>query len=340
MAAFMLLLNLKNIYKYTSYTHSCKYSTIFHYDPDPSEKWMPKRRKNAQDIALWLTRIKSTTFKDTDKFIDNRITKALSSMQDFNEPLFKKYGADLAASIFALKIGGAVQFWDQNYWYIARYQNAKMPTNKETEDEDNSNNQEFLEEMKFSDDNILLHTLLSRYSKCSRNYDNRFYQNIEVSGCIDSDQIKTPKICLKSDYTSKEREILPSNKTHKLDVIKKSSTDFTIKKLDFSNSRIMYRGLENLQGLDYLLEMSFSGCAYIDDTCISRLPILVNTNFFQSLDISNCSKITDKGLATLHNLSPGIQRILLKNLISIPNSDKDLIPVLLKKCMPECQFIF
>ncbi|XP_034053838.1 ATP synthase subunit s, mitochondrial [Gymnodraco acuticeps] len=78
---------------------------------------------------------------------------------------------------------------------------------------------------------------------------------------------------------------------------------FKIQGIDATESCIMYRGFDHLDGLQHLEEIKLNRCIYIEDMCLERLSTIENLQ--QSLlrmEVVSCGNVTDKGLIALHKL--------------------------------------
>uniref|UniRef100_A0A1A7YLP3 ATP synthase, H+ transporting, mitochondrial F0 complex, subunit s n=1 Tax=Iconisemion striatum TaxID=60296 RepID=A0A1A7YLP3_9TELE len=78
---------------------------------------------------------------------------------------------------------------------------------------------------------------------------------------------------------------------------------YKIQAIDATESCIMYRGFDYLDGLKHVEEMKFSKCIYIEDTCLERLS---STETLQQslymMEVVSCGNVTDKGIIALHRL--------------------------------------
>ncbi|KAJ4920536.1 hypothetical protein JOQ06_022669 [Pogonophryne albipinna] len=92
---------------------------------------------------------------------------------------------------------------------------------------------------------------------------------------------------------------------------------FKIQGIDATESCIMYRGFDHLDGLQHLEEIKLNRCIYIEDTCLERLSTIENLQ--QSLlrmEVVSCGNVTDKGLIALHKLT-NLERLFLSDLPGI-----------------------
>ncbi|KAM3723037.1 Distal membrane-arm assembly complex protein [Dirofilaria immitis] len=74
-----------------------------------------------------------------------------------------------------------------------------------------------------------------------------------------------------------------------------------IEAIDASDTELMFEGLENLIDLSHLRLLRLAGCCYADDWMMSRIGALFPESL-EMLDLSDCNRITAKGLAGLRTL--------------------------------------
>uniref|UniRef100_A0A8R1Y176 ATP synthase subunit s, mitochondrial n=1 Tax=Onchocerca volvulus TaxID=6282 RepID=A0A8R1Y176_ONCVO len=74
-----------------------------------------------------------------------------------------------------------------------------------------------------------------------------------------------------------------------------------IEAIDASDTELMFEGLENLVDLSHLRLLRLAGCYYADDWMMSRIGALFPESL-EMLDLSDCNRITAKGLAGLRTL--------------------------------------
>lgn len=78
---------------------------------------------------------------------------------------------------------------------------------------------------------------------------------------------------------------------------------YKIQAIDATESCIMYRGFDHLDGLEHLEEVRLNKCIYIEDTCLERLSKTEKLqDSLRRLEIVSCGNVTDKGLIALHHL--------------------------------------
>lgn len=97
---------------------------------------------------------------------------------------------------------------------------------------------------------------------------------------------------------------------------------YKIQGIDASESCIMYKGFDHLDGLKHLKEFKFNKCIYIEDACLERLSSIENLQ--ESLcvmEIVSCGNVTDKGIIALHKLR-NLESLLLSDLPGVRDKEK------------------
>ncbi|VDN04337.1 unnamed protein product [Thelazia callipaeda] len=74
-----------------------------------------------------------------------------------------------------------------------------------------------------------------------------------------------------------------------------------VEAIDASDTELMFEGLDNLSNLRHLRLLRLAGCRYADDWMMSRIGALFSDSL-EMLDLSDCDRITAKGLAGLRTL--------------------------------------
>lgn len=78
---------------------------------------------------------------------------------------------------------------------------------------------------------------------------------------------------------------------------------YKIQAIDATESCIMYKGFDYLDGLKHLEEVKFNKCIYIEDACLERLTSLENLQeSLYMMEVVSCGNVTDKGIIALHKL--------------------------------------
>ncbi|XP_053654621.1 uncharacterized protein [Cherax quadricarinatus] len=79
------------------------------------------------------------------------------------------------------------------------------------------------------------------------------------------------------------------------------SPNVFVEAIDASGIDLLYEGLESMCYLNHLKWLSVASCPNIDDWCIDRI-CCQYSNTLEYLDISNCVKVTEYGIAALGRL--------------------------------------
>ncbi|XP_063146630.1 ATP synthase subunit s, mitochondrial [Candoia aspera] len=107
---------------------------------------------------------------------------------------------------------------------------------------------------------------------------------------------------------------------------------YKIQAINATESCIMNKGFDYLDGLKHLEEIKLCKCIYIEDECLQRIsgtPSLQNS--LLRLFLISCGNVTDKGIIALHKLS-NLEYLLLSDLPGI--REKERTVQFLKKSMP------
>ncbi|KTF89084.1 hypothetical protein cypCar_00016466 [Cyprinus carpio] len=97
---------------------------------------------------------------------------------------------------------------------------------------------------------------------------------------------------------------------------------YLIEAIDATESCIMYRGFDHLEGLEHVEEIRFNKCIYIEDACMERLSqIKTLQDSLKNMTIVSCGNVTDKGIITLHNLR-NLEWLLLSDLPGVKDKDQ------------------
>ncbi|XP_061897206.1 ATP synthase subunit s, mitochondrial [Entelurus aequoreus] len=107
---------------------------------------------------------------------------------------------------------------------------------------------------------------------------------------------------------------------------------YKIQSIDATESCIMYRGFDHLEGLRRVEEMKFNKCMYIEDACLERLSSLENLqDSLSTVEVVSCGNVTDKGLVALHKLR-NLEYLFLSDLPGL--KDKETTANRLKTALP------
>ncbi|XP_029899914.1 ATP synthase subunit s, mitochondrial [Myripristis murdjan] len=97
---------------------------------------------------------------------------------------------------------------------------------------------------------------------------------------------------------------------------------YKIQAIDATESCIMHRGFDHLDGLKYLEEIKFNKCIYIEDTCLERLSSIENLQeSLYMMEIVSCGNVTDRGVIALHKLR-NLEYLFLSDLPGIKDREK------------------
>lgn len=99
---------------------------------------------------------------------------------------------------------------------------------------------------------------------------------------------------------------------------------YRIQGVDATESCIMHRGFDHLEGLQHLEEVNFTKCIYLEDGCLERLGSLENLQAsLRSLELVSCGNVSDRGVLALHQLG-NLQRLVLGDLPAVTDQEKTL----------------
>ncbi|XP_072283905.1 ATP synthase subunit s, mitochondrial isoform X2 [Pyxicephalus adspersus] len=110
---------------------------------------------------------------------------------------------------------------------------------------------------------------------------------------------------------------------------------YKIQAIDATESCIMYKGFDYLDGLEHLEEIKLCQCIYIEDMCLERISKISNLqNSLSRLEIVSCGNVTDKGVIALNTLR-NLEYLFLRDLPGIRK--KEMTVELLQKSVPSLQ---
>ncbi|XP_061468582.1 ATP synthase subunit s, mitochondrial [Rhineura floridana] len=110
---------------------------------------------------------------------------------------------------------------------------------------------------------------------------------------------------------------------------------YKIQAINATESCIMSKGFDYLDGLEHVEEMRLCKCMYIHDECLQQLSQTPNLQkSLLRLWIVSCGNVTDKGIVALHKLSK-LEYLFLSDLPGI--KEKDATAQILKQSMPALQ---
>ncbi|XP_036397696.1 ATP synthase subunit s, mitochondrial [Megalops cyprinoides] len=97
---------------------------------------------------------------------------------------------------------------------------------------------------------------------------------------------------------------------------------YKIQAIDATESCIMYRGFDHLDGLKHVEEIKFNRCMYIEDTCMERLSKIENLQAsLRRLELISCGNVTDRGVIALHHLR-NLDYLFLSDLPGVKEKEK------------------
>ncbi|XP_053331295.1 ATP synthase subunit s, mitochondrial [Spea bombifrons] len=104
---------------------------------------------------------------------------------------------------------------------------------------------------------------------------------------------------------------------------------YKIQAIDATDSCIMYRGFDYLDGLKHVEEIKLCKCIYIEDACLERLSKIKNLQeSLRRMEIVSCGNVTDKGVIALNSLS-NLEYLYLSDLPGIKK--KEMVTEMLLK---------
>uniref|UniRef100_A0AAQ5X1Q3 Mitochondrial ATP synthase regulatory component factor B n=1 Tax=Amphiprion ocellaris TaxID=80972 RepID=A0AAQ5X1Q3_AMPOC len=107
---------------------------------------------------------------------------------------------------------------------------------------------------------------------------------------------------------------------------------YKIQGIDATESCIMYRGFDHLDGLKHVEEIKLSKCIYIEDACLERLSSIENLQeSLYMMEVVSCGNVTDKGIVALHKLK-NLEYLFLSDLPGI--KDKQMTVGRLQTALP------
>ncbi|XP_033917258.1 ATP synthase subunit s, mitochondrial [Melopsittacus undulatus] len=107
---------------------------------------------------------------------------------------------------------------------------------------------------------------------------------------------------------------------------------YKIEAIDATESCIMYRGFDYLDGLKHVTEIKLQKCIYIQDECLQRISETKNLQkSLLQLKIISCGNVTDKGIIALHKLM-NLEYLYLSDLPGI--RQKETTAHVLRQALP------
>ncbi|KAG9275485.1 ATP synthase subunit s, mitochondrial [Astyanax mexicanus] len=97
---------------------------------------------------------------------------------------------------------------------------------------------------------------------------------------------------------------------------------YKIQAIDATESCIMYRGFDYLNGLQHVEEIKLVKCIYIEDACLERLSQTESLQAsMREMSVVSCGNVTDKGIIALHHLR-NLEYLFLSDLPAIKEKEK------------------
>ncbi|XP_057882440.1 ATP synthase subunit s, mitochondrial [Melospiza georgiana] len=97
---------------------------------------------------------------------------------------------------------------------------------------------------------------------------------------------------------------------------------YRIEAISATDSCIMYRGFDYLDGLEHVRDIKLEKCMYIQDQCLQRLgETSTLQKSLQQLKIISCGNVTDTGILALHRLA-NLKYLYLSDLPGIREKEK------------------
>ncbi|XP_030071199.1 ATP synthase subunit s, mitochondrial [Microcaecilia unicolor] len=99
---------------------------------------------------------------------------------------------------------------------------------------------------------------------------------------------------------------------------------YKIQAIDATDSCIMHRGFEYLDGLEHVQEIKLCKCIYIEDACLEQLSKTVNLQqTLLRMEIISCGNVTDRGIIALNKLK-SLEYLSLSNLPGLKDKETTL----------------
>ncbi|XP_021259227.1 ATP synthase subunit s, mitochondrial [Numida meleagris] len=110
---------------------------------------------------------------------------------------------------------------------------------------------------------------------------------------------------------------------------------YKIEAINATESCIMHRGFDYLEGLEHVTEIKLQKCIYVQDECLQRLSETKNLQkSLQQLKIISCGNVTDKGIIALHKLT-NLEYLYLSDLPGI--RQKETTARVLQQALPNLE---
>jgi len=109
-------------------------------------------------------------------------------------------------------------------------------------------------------------------------------------------------------------------------------SNMKLEAVDLSQTNVVYRSFDNFIDLSELRYLNLSRCKYIDDWCLDRLVAPLRATLLV-LDLSGCSQVSERGLASLHRLR-SLRRLIVNDMTNVKHLA--LTSVMLQQVLPDC----
>ncbi|NXY84803.1 ATP5S synthase, partial [Alcedo cyanopectus] len=110
---------------------------------------------------------------------------------------------------------------------------------------------------------------------------------------------------------------------------------YKIEAINATDSCIMYRGFDYLDGLQHVTDIKLQKCIYIQDECLERLSQTKSLQqSLQRLQIISCGNVTDRGVIALHRLT-NLEYLFLSDLPGI--REKETTFRILQQALPKLE---
>ncbi|XP_076830737.1 ATP synthase subunit s, mitochondrial [Brachyhypopomus gauderio] len=108
---------------------------------------------------------------------------------------------------------------------------------------------------------------------------------------------------------------------------------YHIQAIDATESCIMYRGFDYLNGLEHVEEIKLNKCIYIEDACLECLSQTENMQAsLRTMEVISCGNVSDKGIIALHHLK-NLEYLFLSDLPGV--KEKEITTGRLQTALPK-----
>ncbi|KAM6912495.1 ATP synthase subunit s, mitochondrial [Xenentodon cancila] len=112
---------------------------------------------------------------------------------------------------------------------------------------------------------------------------------------------------------------------------------YKIQAIDATESCIMHRGFDHLEGLKHVEEIKFCKCIYIEDACLERLSSMESLQeSTYMMEVVSCGNVTDRGVIALHKLR-NLEYLALRDLPGV--KDKQTTAERLQRALPHLDVV-